>query len=267
MLKKLFWICFLFCGALPVCPPWRAAWGQINGQTVEYRDGDTVLEGYLAYDDALVSGKLPAVMVVHEWKGLNSDAKSRADQLAGLGYIGFAVDLYGKGVRPETHTEAGELSGMDRENRELLRGRAQAAYEFLIQQKHVDIKRIAAIGYCFGGTTVLEMARAALPLAGVASFHGDLSTSMPAELGDRPPAIRVFHGDEDKSTDGGLEGFRKEMREAAVEDWQVIILSGAVHRFAVPSAGNDKSTGMAYNERADKESWQALELFLKKIFV
>ena len=258
MKTKLLLSFFLWFLCLP------PAFAAVTGQTVEYRDGRTVLEGYLAYDDA-VPGKRPAVMVVPEWNGLNDYAKKRADQLAGMGYVGFAVDMYGKGIHAETHEEAAKLSRVYFKDRKRMRRRAKAAYDFLLKQEWVDPARVAAIGYCFGGTTVLEMARAGWPLAGVASFHGFMGTSLPAEKDTVHAAIRVFHGDEDSFSDSDLEGFRREMRTAGA-DFSITILSGSVHRFTVPEAGSDKSTGMAYSPRADHESWQALLDFLKEIF-
>ncbi len=252
---------FLFLGLIGG----RTLFGQVIATDIEYHDGTVVLQGYLVYDDA-VKGQRPAVMVVPEWLGLNDYSKMRAGQLAQLGYVGFAVDMFGKGVRPKTHEEAAKVSRAYREDHLKMRARAKAAYDFLLKQAMVDPKHVAVIGYCFGGTTALEMARAGLPLAGVASFHGSLGTSIVSRPGDIHTPIRVFHGDEDPFTDPELEGFRKEMREAAVEDWQVVILSGAVHRFTVLSAGNDKSTGAAYNKRADRESWRALVSFLHQVF-
>lgn len=237
----------------------------VVGRTVAYQDGAAVLEGYLAYDDA-VKGPRPAVLVVHEWKGLNDYTKGRADQLAALGYVGFAVDMYGKGVFAETHEEAAKLSGAYRNDRSLMRQRAKAAYDILLRQPEVDSSRVAAMGYCFGGMTVLEMARASLQLLGAASFHGGLSTPLPAKKGDIRAKLRIFHGDEDPFvTAAEVEAFRDEMR-AAEADWQMTFYSGAVHAFTVPSAGNDKSQGAAYNEAADKASWKALTVFLQEIF-
>jgi len=241
------------------------AQAEVVGRLVEYHDGDALLEGYLAYDDA-VTGPRPAVIVVHEWKGLNEYAKGRADQLAGLGYVGFAVDMYGKGIFAETHEEAAKLSGAYRNDRQRMRQRAKAGYEVLLQQPEVDSGRVAAVGYCFGGMTVLEMARSGMPLLGAASFHGGLSAVLPAQKGEVRAKLRVFHGDEDPFvTEKELDDFRAEMR-AAEADWQMTFFSGAVHAFTVPSAGFDKSQGAAYNEEADKASWKALTLFLQEIF-
>lgn len=231
---------------------------------VEYKDGKTLLQGFLAYDDAK-EGKLPAVIVVHEWKGVNQYAKKRVTQLAELGYVGFAIDIYGKGVRPKDHKEAGEVSGAFRKNRELLRQRAKAGFDFLLTQPKVDPQKIAAIGYCFGGMTVLEMARWGFPLKGVASFHGNLDTPTPAKKGDIKAKIMVFQGGNDGWTLPALEGFKNEMTNAGV-DYTVKVFPGVVHSFTVPEAGEDKSTGMAYDQAADKESWAMLENFLKQIF-
>lgn len=253
----LFFVIFLCAGQM--------AQAAVVSRAVEYRDGEAVLEGYLAYDDA-VKGPRPAVLIVHEWKGLNDYAKGRADQLAALGYVGFAIDMYGKGVFAETHEEAAKLSGAYRNDRHRMRQRAKAAYDVLLRQPEVDTSRVAAMGYCFGGMTVLEMARAGLPLLGAASFHGGLSTPLPAKKGEIRAKLRVFHGDEDPFVTGKeVEEFRAEMRAADV-DWQMTLYGGAVHAFTVPSAGNDKSQGAAYHEKADKASWKAFTAFLQEIF-
>ena len=163
--------------ALPI-----STWAAIKTEIVEYKHGDTVCEGFLAYDDA-AKGKVPGVVVVHEWTGLGDYAKMRASMLAKLGYAAFAIDMYGKGVRAKDHEEAAKLSGIYRNDRALMRSRAKAGLEVLRKNLRVDTKRIAAIGYCFGGTTVLEMARSGEDLRGVASFHGSMETPVPAAKG------------------------------------------------------------------------------------
>ncbi|HTL48075.1 MAG TPA: dienelactone hydrolase family protein [Verrucomicrobiae bacterium] len=241
------------------------AFAALQGKTVEYKQGDTVLEGYLVYDDA-VQGTRPGVVVVHEWKGLNDYAKRRADMLAQMGYVAFAADMYGKGVHAETHEEAGKLSGALKSDRKLMRERAQAALDTLKADPHVDVKRIAAIGYCFGGTTVLEMARAGFDLKGVASFHGALSTPAPAEKGNVKAKVIAFSGADDKFIPKEeRDAFQKEMTEAGA-DWQFVLFSGAVHSFTVAEAGNDNSKGMAYNANADRRSWEMLKQFFNEIF-
>lgn len=234
-------------------------------KTVEYQHKDATLEGYLAYDDS-IQGKRPGVIVVHEWKGLNDYAKMRAEELAKLGYAALAIDMYSQGIRPQTHEEAAKVSGLYRADRQLMRDRAQAGLDFFKTQDILDPSKIAAIGYCFGGTTVLEMARAGMDVKGVASFHGGLDTPVPAKAGDIKAKVIAFHGAEDGFVKPEVvEGFKKEM-ETSKADWQLVEFGGAVHSFTVPSAGSDKSTGMAYNPEADKRSWKMLESFLKEVF-
>ncbi len=240
------------------------AYAAIVAQPIEYQHDGQVLEGYLAYDNA-VQGKRPGVIVVHEWKGLNDYARGRAEQLAALGYIAFAVDMYGKGIYAEDHQQAAKLSGAYREDRTLMRARARVGYEVLANHPLTDPGRMAAIGYCFGGTTVLEMARAGFDLKGVISFHGGLGTPMPAEPGTLKAKIVVMQGAEDTHTAGDIPDFKNEMR-AAGADWQLIEFGGAVHSFTVPEAGNDPSKGSAYDPAADRRSWAMLEQFLKEIF-
>src|ERR1700733_7767715 len=153
---------------------------KVRNKLVEYKDGDTVLEGYLAFDDA-AKGKRPGILVVHAWMGLDDNARKRADMLAGLGYVAFAADIYGKGVRPKDRDEAGKLAGKYKGDRTLLRGRVTAALAELDKQPNVDTAKTAAIGYCFGGTTVLELARSGAKLSGVVTFHGGLDSPTPAD--------------------------------------------------------------------------------------
>ncbi len=252
---------FLF--SLVVC---STTYAGVITKTINYQDSGTDLEGYLAYDDS-IPGKRPAVIVIHEWKGLDDYAKMRADKLASLGYVAFAADIYGKGVRPKTHQEAGEVSGMYRNNRELMRGRAKAAYGFVKNYELVDPERIAAIGYCFGGAAVLEMARAGLPLKGVATFHGALDTPLPAKKGDIKSKILIFHGAKDPFvTMTDLLNLQHELIEVGA-DWQVVIFGDAVHRFTVAEAGDDPSKGAAYNKEADERSWEILKQFLNEVFL
>jgi len=234
-------------------------------QTVEYKHGEVALEGYMAYDDA-VKGKRPGVIVVHEWSGLNSYIKRRAEQLAGLGYVAFAVDMYGKGVRPKDAKEAGALVNIYMSDRKLMRSRAEAALDLFRKNPRVDEKLIAAIGYCFGGTVVLEMARGGADLAGVVSFHGGLDTPTPADTKNMKAKVLVLHGADDPFvTKEQVTAFWDEMRKAGV-DWQMVIYGGAVHSFTNPDSGNDPSKGVAYNEKADTRSWSAMSAFFEEIF-
>jgi dienelactone hydrolase len=234
-------------------------------EVIEYKHGETVLEGYLAYDDA-VKGKRPGVIVVHEWWGLSNYAKMRTEQLAKLGYIAFAIDMYGKGIRAKDPKEAASLSGIYRGDRPLMRARANAGLEVLRNHPMTDIKKIAAIGYCFGGTVVLEMARSGADLAGVVSFHGGLSTPNPGDAKNIKGKVLVLHGADDPAVPPDqVIAFQDEMRKANV-DWQMVSYGGAVHSFTNPDAGNDPSRGAAYNEKADRRSWDAMELFFSEIF-
>jgi dienelactone hydrolase len=234
-------------------------------RTVEYRQGETVLEGYLAYDDA-VSGKRPGVLVVHEWTGLGPYVKKRVEQLAGMGYVAFGADIYEKGVRPATPELAGKEAGRYKADRQLLRARAQAGLTELRKQPQLDSGRIAAIGYCFGGTTVLELARSGAELRGVVSFHGGLDTPNPAEAKDIRAKVLVLHGADDPYVPAAqVAAFQEEMRKGSV-DWQMVSYGGAVHSFTNPDAGNDPAKGAAYNARADRRSWGAMKQFFAEIF-
>jgi dienelactone hydrolase len=237
----------------------------VRTEAVAYQDGQVVLEGYKAYDDS-VQGKRPGVIVVHEWWGLNAYAKTRAEQLAKLGYLAFAVDMYGKGVSTTNPKEAGSLSGALVSNRSLMRRRAYAGLDVLKRDPLVDVNRIAAIGYCFGGTTVLEMARGGADLAGVVSFHGVLDTPTPADAKNIKGKVLVLTGADDPYVPPAqVNAFQDEMRKGGV-DWSMVTYGGAVHSFTNPGSGNDPSKGAAYNEKADKRSWQAMKDFFGEIF-
>jgi len=237
----------------------------ISLKVVEYTDGDTILEGYLGSDDGM-SGKQPGVLVIHDWWGVGPYVKKRVEQLAALGYIALAADIYGKGVRPATMDEAAEIANRYKTNRSLLRTRAYAGFKTLKDNSSVNMKRMAAIGYCFGGTAVLELARSGADAAGFVSFHGGLQTPTPDDAKNIRGKVLVLHGANDPIVpQAEVLGFQEEMREAHV-DWQMIIYGGAVHSFTNPDAGHDPSTGAAYNEKADKRSWQAMKTFFHEVF-
>lgn len=232
---------------------------------VEYLDGDTVLEGYIAHDDTL-NEKRPAVLIVHEWKGLNAYAQKRAEQLAQLGYVAFAVDIYGKGVRPETPEAAGAEASKYKNDRDLMRRRVQAGLDVLAKHPLVDPSKIAAIGYCFGGTTVLELARSGADVKGVVSFHGGLSTPRPEDAVNIKGKVLAMHGAADPYVPPAeVEAFRKEMEGAGV-DYELISYDKAVHGFTNPDNGTDVSKGAAYDEEADIKSWMAMRRFFEEIF-
>ncbi len=190
-----------------------SALAAIKTEAVEYKDGQTVLEGVLAYEESAKAPR-PLVLVVHEWWGLNDYAKGRARQLAELGYVAFAVDMYGKGVLAKDAKQAGDLAGKFRSDRKLMRQRITAALEAVRSNPRVDPKRIAAIGYCFGGTVVLELARSGADIAGVVSFHGGLDATDPAEAKNIRCSVLVCTGADDRSVPmSQVEAFRDEMRK------------------------------------------------------
>ncbi len=242
---------------------------KIKGQPVEYTAGSTVLKGYLAYDEN-IKGKRPGVLVVHEWWGHNEYARKRARMLAKLGYTALAVDMYGDGKQAMHPDEAGKFSSeVMKHFNDDGKTRFLAAEEFLKMQPTVDPANIAAIGYCFGGGVVLNMARQGADLKGVASFHGSLAAVQPAEPGAIKAKIRIYHGGADKfTTPEGIEAFKKEMTDAKA-DFKFISYPGAVHSFTNPDAtklGLKYKLPLAYNAKADEESWAAMPQFLKEIF-
>ncbi len=236
----------------------------LHTKLIEYKHGDVVLEGYLAYNDEL-GNKRPGVLVVHEWKGLNDYAKRRADQLAQLGYVALAIDMYGKGVLAKDHQEAAQLSGVYRNDRQLMRARAKAGLGVLLQQPMVDPARIGAIGYCFGGMTVLELARSGADLKGVVTFHGGLSTPTPADAKQIKGPLLILHGASDSFvTQDEVKAFEDEMKAAGVQ-YRLIQYPGAVPSFTVEEAGNDPTQGMAYNAEADRQSWDEMTAFFAEV--
>lgn len=238
-----------------------SATAKIRTETVEYKQGDTVLEGYLAYDDAK-KGPRPGVIVVHEWMGLNEYAKSRAREMAKWGYVALAADVYGKGIRPQGPKEAGELAGKYKEDRKLMRARMQAALEFLSSRPQVKKDKIAAMGFCFGGTAALELARSGAPLSAVASFHGGLSTPNPEDGKNiKAKALIMTGGLDPYVKNEEVAAFKKEMDEAKV-DYQLIVYANTVHAFTNPEAGTDPSKGAAYNASSEKRSIAAFKQFL-----
>jgi dienelactone hydrolase len=240
------------------------AHAEIKIDTVEYKDGDTTLEGLVSYDTKK-SGKRPGVLVVHEWTGINNYTKMRLKKLAELGYTAFAADIYGKGVRPTDMKDAGTTAAIYKSNRPLFRRRVNLAFDQLKKHKTVDTTKTAAIGYCFGGTGVLELARSGADLRGVVSFHGGLSTPTPADAKNIKAKVLALHGADDKFvTAEEVSGFETEMRDGGV-DWQLVKYSKAVHSFTNPDAGNNPASGMAYNAEADRRSWQEMQDFFNEV--
>ena len=257
MKKALFAILITLLVSLP-------ATAKIVSKPVEYQHGGAALKGYLAYDDAK-AGKRPGVLVVHEWWGLNDYVRSRVNQLAQMGYVAFALDMYGKDVWTTDPNKAKELMG-HLQGTPLLRERASAGLDILRKNQLVDPKRIAAIGYCFGGTTVLELAYAGADVAGVVSFHGGLTAPKPEDEGRIKAKVLVLHGADDGfiSADA-ISAFQEGMRKTGA-DWQMAYFGGTVHSFTNPGADKVGIKGIAYNPKADARSWNYMQVFFKEIF-
>jgi dienelactone hydrolase len=253
---------FFLAAALAAAPRAEA---KVITETIEYRHEGTTLEGVLAYDDA-VAARRPGVLVIHEWTGVGPYVERRARELAALGYVALACDIYGKGVRPKTAEEAGAQASIYRRDRVLMRARARAGLEALRAHRLVDPGRLAAIGYCFGGGVALELARSGADLRAVVSFHGNLDTPDPADAKNIKAKVLVCHGADDPHVGPDqVAAFEREMRAARV-DWQLVIYGGAVHSFTNPDAGSDPSRGAAYDEAADRRSWAAMRaLFAETI--
>jgi dienelactone hydrolase len=235
-------------------------------KSVEYQQDGVTLEGFHVYDDA-VTGKRPAVLVIHQWTGLTDYEKMRARMLAELGYNVFAADIYGKGIRP-VPPAAGQEAGKYKSDRDLFRGRLKAGLEVLQKDERTDPAKIAAIGYCFGGTGVLELARGGADIAGVVSFHGGLdpAAGKSAAKDGVKARVLVLHGAVDPFVPPvQVEAFKREMK-AAGADLTFVAYDGAVHAFTQKMAGDDPSKGAAYDEKADQASWEAMKTFFGKIF-
>jgi len=226
------------------------------------------MTGYLAYDNS-VTGKRPGVLVVHEWWGHNDYARKRAGMLAELGYTALAVDMYGDGKQAEHPDEAGKFASQVRQNMSVATERFKAAMKVLQEHQTVDPDQIAAIGYCFGGGIVLQMARQGLDLDAVVSFHGSLATDNPAEPGEIKARILVLHGAEDKLVSPEqLQSFHREMK-AAGADYKFIPYPGAKHSFTNPEAdvyAEKFNIPVGYNAEADQRSWQDMQEFLRETF-
>jgi dienelactone hydrolase len=233
-------------------------------EDVEYTVEGTHMVGYLAIDDEL-SGPRPGVLVCHEGPGLDEHAKDRAERLAGLGYSAFALDYHGGGkpLPPdEMMPRLGALMGDPDQTRRL----ARAGLEILLAQSEVDPAKVAAIGYCFGGTMALELARDGADLAVVVGFHSGLATQRPADAGDVKASILVCIGADDPLVPAEQRvAFEQEMRAAEV-DWRMNLYGGAVHSFTNPNADRAEIPGVAYDQRADERSWRAMLDFFDERF-
>ncbi len=256
-MKRFFLLNFLLAPA--ICG------AAIHTEKVSYKQGNATLVGYLAYDDA-VKDKRPGVLVIHEWWGLNDTTKQHTEEIAKLGYVAFAPDIYGDGKTTSDPAEAAKISGIYKSDRGLMRGRANAGLKVLRSQPLVDGKKLAAIGFCFGGTTALELARAGADTKGTVCFHGGLDTPNTADAKNIHGKVLVLTGGDDNYVPiEQIKTFEEEMRNAKV-DWQVFAYGGAVHGFTNPSAGTDNSKGYAYNAKVTQRAWEAMTSFFNEIF-
>lgn len=236
---------------------------EVKKVPVDYQFDGVTLKGELYYDEAL-PGKLPGVLVVHEWWGLNDHARTRATELAKLGYAAFACDMYGDGKVAEHPMDAAKMSGDVRKNTAVWLGRAKAALDTMAKQDKVDATKMAAIGYCFGGSTALQLAYAGADLKAVATFHA----ALPAATAEQAKAVKakvlINHGADDKFISAeSIDKFKAAMTGAKV-DLNFVSYPGTVHSFTVPDAAKHKIDGMAYNEDADTKSWAAMKELFKQ---
>lgn len=236
----------------------------ITEKPVDYKSGDVVCEGWQAYDDAL-TGKRPGVLIVHQWTGISDHEKEAARKLAAAGYNVFLADIYGKGIRPQPPA-AGKEAGKYKADRGLLRARVNAALDVLARDPRTDASRLAATGYCFGGTAVIELARSGAAVKGVVSFHGGLDSPAPADGKNIKAKVLALHGADDPYVPAkDVAAFEAEMKAGGV-DYRLVKYPGAVHSFTHKAAGSDNSKGAAYNAEADRDSWSEMERFLKQAF-
>ncbi len=237
---------------------------KIKLEKVEYTSGDKTFEGVIAFDTQL-KGKKPGVVVFHNWMGISAETESKITELAKLGYVAFAGDIYGKGVRPKNTKEAGELATMYKMDRKLLRDRVNLALSELEKNKHVDAKKLLATGYCFGGTAALELGRSGANVLGIVSFHGGLSNPTPVDAKNFKGQVEVYHGALDSYVPAEeVASFKKEMDDSKVT-YQFTAFSGTVHSFTEKGAGDDITKGVAYNAIADKRSWEGMKNFFSEL--
>lgn len=235
----------------------------IKTEKIKYQDGEVECQGFLAYDDK-ISGKRPLVLVSHDWSGCNEFACKKAEKLAELGFVGFAIDMFGNGKVADTKEEKSKLIAPFMSDRAMLQKRILAGLEAAKKLPQVDTQKIAAIGFCFGGLCVLDLARSGADIKGVVSFHG-LLNSPPMKSKTIKAKILALHGHDDPMvTPDQVLNFEKEMTDAKV-DWQVQVYGNTMHAFTNPVA-NDPGFGTVYNANAEKRSWIAMKNFFEEIF-
>ena len=246
-----------------------SAQAEIVTQEIAYESRGVPLTGYLAYDSE-TKARRPAILVVHEWWGHNAYARKRAEMLAGLGYVGFALDMYGEGKVTDHPDDAKKFMQQALSDQKVLFDRFQAALEFIKQHEMVDDNYIVAIGYCFGGGVVLNMARAGVNIRGVVSFHGSLATKTPAQKDQVTAKVVVFHGANDAFISmEQVAAFEQEMKAANV-DYDLVVYEAAEHSFTNPAAdeiAEQHSMPVSYDEQADQNSWEQMQEFFLEMFL
>jgi dienelactone hydrolase len=267
-MKLLTFICFAISLLWFSCTENQNPKPDLVEQEINYVSDSTNLKGFLVYDNS-IQGKRPGILIVHEWWGLNDYAKRRARMLAELGYTALALDMYGDGKQANHPEDAQKFAIAVFSNIKSGEDRFLAAYNLLKNQQNVDPNNIAAIGYCFGGGIVLHMARIGTDLKAVVSFHGGLQPVLPAEEGKVKAFVLVCNGADDPfTTTEQINAFKSEMDSAKVQ-YKFINYEGSKHSFTNPAAdsvGNKFNMPLAYNEKADKESWQEMKNAFEKVF-
>lgn len=240
------------------------AMAEIKTKEIEYKDGDVVLQGYMAWDDA-AKGPQPGVVLVHEWWGITDFTRKMTRDVAEMGYVAFALDMYGKGVVTDKVEEATKLVTPFKTDAKLFRSRSKAGYDIFAKQPEVDKSRIGAIGFCFGGTTVLQMAYSGLDLKGVVSFHGGLVPPDDADGPNIKAKILVLHGADDPLVPAeAIKAFQDGVRKAKA-DWQMVYYGGAVHSFTNPGADKVGIDGVKYDARTDSRARIAMKTFFDEV--
>lgn len=240
-------------------------------RAIDYQCGEIICKGLLVHNE-MVKEPRPGILIAPAWRGLDNFAKSKAEELARLGFVAFAADIYGLGQTAETDERAGELMAPFFKDRQLLRERIHAAYEALKKQELVDKKKIGAIGFCFGGLTVIELLRSGDPVKGVVSFHGVLGYQLGGMTAQKIPnatnikgSLLILHGHDDPLvSDADIQNIQQEFTEAKV-DWQMTVYGHTAHAFTNPELKNS-STGLVFNQIANDRSWIAMKNFFNEIF-
>jgi dienelactone hydrolase len=267
-MKKLSMLIILLSLILFSCMEKQNEAAGLIEKQVEYTSNGTTMKGFLIYDEN-IKGKRPGILVVHEWWGLNDYARKRARMLAELGYTALAIDMYGDGKTADHPDDAGKFASEIMSNIETAQARFMAAYNLLKDHETIDPNNMAAVGYCFGGGVVLHMSRVGTELKAVASFHGGLQPVARAEPENVKAFVLVCNGADDPFiTEEQISAFKTEMDSAGVS-YEFINYPGSKHAFTNPEAtenGEKFNLPIAYNEKADKESWEKMKLVFKRVF-